>query len=73
MAQETGWQFNASAGVHILRVSRNERIVRHQGGRLYTAEFWGDYSLAYPVRGPCRATLQQAKRDLSNLRNATTD
>jgi hypothetical protein len=65
------WAHNASTGHDILRISGNERVIRTSHARgvyTYVAEFWGDYSLRYPIKGPHRATLPKAKRDLSDLR-----
>jgi hypothetical protein len=69
--KEGAWELNIWTGRHLLNISRNKRIVR-QGFHnptsfLYSAEFWGDFSLAFPVRGPWRKTLPQAKHDFSRL------
>lgn len=64
------WEHNIWTGHYILRVSKNERIIRLGLGSecLYQAEFWGDYSFKYPVKGSWRTTLQAARRDLNSLR-----
>lgn len=62
------WEFNAMTGNSIGWVSDNCRIVRLRGmPYLYVAEYWGDYSLDYPKRGPVRKTLGQAKEDLKRM------
>lgn len=71
-AVKQAWERNVWTGTDKLRVGENERVMR-QGfynprSFLYYAEFWGDYSLKYPLRGPWRKTLQAAKRDLAKLR-----
>ena len=65
------WQRNIWTGTDKLDVTKNGRIVR-QGFYnprrfLYHAEFWGDYSHAFPVHGEWRKSLSQAKRDLAAL------
>lgn len=57
------WEHNASTGNYILRVGPNTRVVRIQGGGLYRVEYWGDYSLRFPIRGPWRKTLRSALAD----------
>jgi len=62
------WEHNAQTGNSILKISSNERIIRDtHRPPLYKAEFWGDYSLDYPISGGWRGTLQQAKDDLKRL------
>ena len=63
------WDFNIWTGNSIANVSDNGRIMRLAGKApyLYKAEFWGDYSFRYPVRGPWRKSLPKAKEDLSKM------
>lgn len=61
MARE--WKRNIWTGNSTLKVGDTRRIVRLEGGGLYYAEEWGDYSAAYPVKGPIRTTLQAALKD----------
>lgn len=68
MAEKREWEHNASTGDDYLRVSANERIVRMAGGGLYVAEFWGDYSLRYPRRSGCCASLKAATAELAVLK-----
>jgi len=69
------WEYNCWSGNSHLRVSDNERIkrvpVRKGTAYLYYAEYWGDYSLDFPVMGRGRDTLAQAKRDLKTLKQKT--
>lgn len=58
------WKRNIWTGSDILNVTRTARIIRHG---LYRAEEWGDYSLAFPIHGPWRKTLSEAKRDIKSL------
>lgn len=64
---EVGWKRNVWTGSDILDVEPAVRITRNG---LYRAEFWGDYSLAFPKYGPWRKTLQQAKKDVPALRQS---
>ncbi len=67
------WEHNASTGNDILRVGKNKRIIRVPSGPgqyMYKAEYWGDYSLKYPVKGVLRGALAQAKKDLPKLAKA---
>lgn len=67
----TDRQYNIWTGRGILDIDDNARIVRQPfvGQRpLYSAEYWGDYSLEYPVRGQWRETLRAAKSDLAALK-----
>jgi hypothetical protein len=63
------WQLNASTGCHLLNVISNGRVIRQRHGQsyLYRADYWGDYSLDFPVAGVWRGSLGEAKRDLSRL------
>jgi hypothetical protein len=56
------WELNASTGDYIAKVSDNTRLIRMGSVRpyLYLAEFWGDYSLAFPVRGTCETSVAKA-------------
>jgi hypothetical protein len=67
------WEFNCWTGNSIYRIEKKEaRIVRMAGREphLYRAEWWGDYSLEYPKRGPWRGNLEQAKKDVKALERA---
>ena len=72
MQRGNGWERNVWTGMDKLRVSENERVLRQEFHNprsfLYYAEFWGDFSLGFPVRGPWRKTLAASKRDLAKLR-----
>lgn len=64
------WQRNIWTGRDTLDVAHNARVVRQPfagSAPLYKAEFWGDYSLDYPVSGEWRKTLQSAKADAARL------
>ena len=63
------WKFNCWTGDSTLRIDENTRIVRvgQKQPYLYRAEYWGDYSLEYPRRGPCRKSLPQARQDCRAL------
>jgi hypothetical protein len=59
------WKLNVWTGVHTLQLTQNVRIVRqsfNDGTHLYMREFWGDFSLAYPVSAGWVSSLPQAKR-----------
>lgn len=60
MAKKREWKLNIWTGDHTLALNENTRIVRMRGGGLYCKEFWGDYSLDYPRRGPWCRSLQKA-------------
>ena len=65
------WEHNVWTGEDILRLSDNERIIRQKfndGSFLYRAEFWGDFSLLYPIKGSMKETLKSAKEDLVGLK-----
>jgi hypothetical protein len=63
------WDFNASTGNHILRISPNSRIVRIAGSPpyLYVGEFWGDYSLKYPIKTDWCYSLKKVKEELKQV------
>ncbi len=64
------WEYNASTGHDISRVTKNGRILRmrfNDGSFLYWAEFWGDYSLQYPKRGSNRESYEGARKDLIKI------
>lgn len=68
---ESSWERNIWTGTDKLRVNKNERVIR-QGfcnprSFLYHAEFWGDFSLKYPTRGPWRKSLRAAQKDIVKL------
>lgn len=68
MAQS--WERNIWTGRDTLDISPNSRIIRQPYSNdrpLYRAEFWGDYSLQYPLFGVWRNSLGQAKSDLTDL------
>lgn len=57
------WRFNASTGASIADLNRNTRLVTdgpNPVGRLYRCEFWGDYSLKYPIKGPWSKSVPKA-------------
>jgi hypothetical protein len=72
MAKTVEWERNIWTGHDIARLSKNERVVRttfrNPTSYLYFAEFWGDFSLKYPLRGPYRKTLQQTRADLARIK-----
>lgn len=59
------WQRNASTGADIAQINRATRLVRtgRAGRYLYRAEYWGNFSLNFPI-GSNAATPAQALRDL---------
>lgn len=60
------WEFNSATGAYLAKVDTNKRLVRIGKG-LYIAEYWGDYSLKYPVRsGVCR-TVRSALEALQDI------
>lgn len=61
------WEYNCSTGNSLLRIESNARIVR-TGSDIYHAEYWGDYSLRFPISGPVRTSLTAARRDVTKLR-----
>ena len=66
------WERNVWTGIDLYRVNRNGRIKRisfNDGSHLYSAEHWGDFSLAFPVCRdvPWRKSLKQALEDLRIL------
>jgi hypothetical protein len=64
------WERNIWTGNDILRATSNGSIIRYGDVKqpyLYRAVYWGDYSLAFPVVGLLRPTLDAAKRDLATL------
>ena len=65
------WEHNCWTGHDILRVSKNERVIRQPFGAgkfLYQAEFWGDYSLDYPKEGTWQKSLPKARAELKHLK-----
>ncbi len=54
------WELNASTGDYIARIEDNLRLVRMEGGGLYNAEYWGDYSPKYPIESGWYKTPQKA-------------
>lgn len=59
------WKFNARTGNSTADLSRNERLIRwgtERSGYLYNYEFWGDFSLVYPLKGGWYKTPSQAIR-----------
>lgn len=76
MSKPVQWERNVWTGHDILRVSKNARVLRQSFGPnrfLYWGEFWGDYSLRFPLKGECRATLAAAKQDCADLANKGAD
>jgi hypothetical protein len=67
MEHKYDWELNASTGNYILRLTPNTSVIRMAGGGLYSGEYWGDYSLRYPKKGPWRKTLKQAKQDITKM------
>jgi hypothetical protein len=65
------WKFNCWTGNNILDVPELcGRIVRQAWGAdeyRYDAEYWGDYSLKFPVSEYRFTTLQEAKKALAKL------
>lgn len=69
------WRHNAATGSYILDVNRNTRVIRDGDapGALYRCEFWGDYSLKYPVKGAWTKSLPAAMKSCSALRRRALD
>lgn len=68
------WQRNVWTGTDSLDVAPNARIIRQpfaNAAPLYRAEFWGDYSLNYPVKAGWRKSLAHAKADAARLARAS--
>ena len=68
------WAKNPWTGDCLLSCGPARRILRTgtEGSYLYRAEYWGDYSLTYPVYGRWRASLSAAKKDLEALEKPLT-
>jgi hypothetical protein len=70
MAKQLTWERNIWTGNDIARINDNTRVVRmpadYGKSYLYCAEFWGDYSLAYPIRSGWYPTLAKAKSSLKS-------
>lgn len=65
------WKFNCWTGDHTANVSKNMRIVRmgSEEPYLYSAEYWGDYSLKYPIKGPWQKSPVAALKEVQPLIN----
>lgn len=76
MGKKSEWKFNAWTGNSILSIPEyGGRIVREQWGPgqyRYTAEYWGDYSLRYPIYEYRHTTLIAAKDALRKLQIENT-
>lgn len=60
------WKHNTSTGNAIADISHNERLIRwgtERSGYLYNYEFWGDFSLTYPLKGGWYKTPSQAIKE----------
>ena len=54
------WKRNIWTGDSFMRVNDNTRIVRIGNRGPYYKEFWGDYSLRYPISSPTFKTIKLA-------------
>ena len=75
MAKKWDWEFNAATGSHIAQVDDNTRIIRsgQPDAYLYRAEFWGDYSLRYPIwvnTLSIKESLKLLKEEIAKDKNA---
>lgn len=61
------WQRNIWTGDDILNLDDKSRVIR-SGKHLYRVEYWGDYSLKYPIKGPFESTLKGALSHLDSLK-----
>jgi len=69
-AKRNTWIHNASTGTHFKWLSRNGGILRqdfHGSPPLYKAEYFGDYSFAFPIKGDWVETEQAAAKSLQRL------
>jgi hypothetical protein len=73
MGQALDWRRNIWTGHDLLSVPEHRgRIRREPWGPsqyVYTAEYWGDYSLRYPLCDYRHATLGAAKAALRRMHN----
>jgi hypothetical protein len=70
MAKKINWERNASTGSYVARLDRNTRLIRDGDApsALYRCEFWGDYSLKYPIKGDWSRSASAAIKSCSRLR-----
>ena len=63
------WKHNASTGSYTLDLSKNTRLIRmgEDGRYMYKPEYWGDYSLRFPVHGGWHLTRPKAIAALRRL------
>lgn len=64
-------RFNCWTGTTTTDIDSNSRVVTdgpNTDGQLFRAEYWGDYSLAFPKRGPWRKSKADAARDIARLK-----